>query len=482
VGITSTVGSTGSQGSGVNLDTSEDLKNQKNINGLFETFTCNGSANLECYGKDCLPRNTVNNAIIKIGRGSCSRFLGKTIFSKGCYKFVTTVFLSLLNDWALMSEWIARNMVMLGACRNVFSHTFSNNWVNGNLYVMSFKNDAIGFTSPTSPTPNSPIYRYPTEVVIRHTSSKNFYYRCAGYDADNKQFVTSIKYPTTIMDLGPRSIFLQEIVMSDEYDGYIVNKLDSSSFSQVDEILNLFIISRFLDNDFIENILGLNIMQYFNTRTNLKFDADYSQLLSISSELGVAAFQSTNYPDEPAPKQSPIYIGCDGLIGIFFSSDTQTRDFLTPKRTIIDPTGLVSNQGCSLSNFPIYSQEVPLSQWKIENGSSIFGTDGNEWFAEGEAGYIYSSKYQSLDRLEANSRYFRNYGITIVDDKGLIYAVDGAGDLIAATSAWSQNTQTADKQFVTVGAPFHFYFGLKRGASSFDRFKGKWINTEIIVD
>jgi hypothetical protein len=482
VGITSTVGSTGSQGSGVNLDTSEDLKNQKNINGLFETFTCNGSANLECYGKDCLPRNGVNNAIIKIGRGSCSRFLGKTIFSKGCYKLITTVFLSLLNDWALMSEWIARNMVMLGACRNVFSHTFSNNWVNGNLYVMSFKNDAIGFTSPTSPTPNSPIYRYPTEVVIRHTSSKNFYYRCAGYDADNKQFVTSIKYPTTIIDLGPRSIFLQEIVMSDEYDGYIVNKLDSSSFSQVDEILNLFIISRFLNNDFIENILGLNIMQYFNTRTNLKFDADYSQLLSISSELGVAAFQSTNYPDEPAPKQSPIYIGCDGLIGIFFSSDTQTRDFLTPKRTIIDPTGLVSNQGCSLSNFPIYSQEVPLSQWKIENGSSIFGTDGNEWFAEGDAGYIYSSKYQSLDRLEANSRYFRNYGITIVDDKGLIYAVDGAGDLIAATSAWSQNTQTVDKQLVTVGAPFHFYFGLKRGASSFDRFKGKWINTEIIVD
>jgi hypothetical protein len=42
--------------------------------------------------------------------------------------------------------------------------------------------------------------------------------------------------------------------------------------------------------------------------------------------------------------------------------------------------------------------------------------------------------------------------------------------------------QTIDKQLVTVGAPFHFYFGLKRGASSFDRFKGKWINTEIIVN
>ena len=481
VGITSTVGSTGTQGSGVGLDSSDDLKNQKNINGLFTTFTCNGSLNLECYRQKCLPRNTANNAILDLDR-SKTRFLGKTIFSKGCYKFVTIVFLSLLNDWALMSEWIARNMVMLGACRNVFSHTFSNNWVNGNLYAMSFKNDTIGFTSPTSPTPNVPIFKYPTAVVIQHKSSRNFYYRCAGYDGDSKQFTKSIKYPTTIMDLGPRSNFLQEIVMSDEYDGYIVNKLDSSSFSHVDEILNLFIISRFLDNDVLENILGLNILQYFNTRTNLKFDSDYSQLISISSELGVAAFQSTNYPDEPSPKQSPIFIGCDGLIGIFFSSDTQTRDFLTPKRTIIDPTGLISNQGCSFSNFPIYSQEVPLSQWHIKNGQSIFGTDDNEWVDEAlDSGKIYSSKYQSLDRLESSSRYFRNYGITILDDKGFIYAVDGAGDLIAATSAWSQNSPS-DKQLVTVGAPFHFYFGLKRGASSFDRFKGKWINTEIIVN
>ena len=480
VGITSTVGSTGSQASGAGSDISEDLAKQKNINGLFETFTCNGSANLECYGQQCLTLNGANNAVIRIDR-SKSRFLGKTIFSKGCYKFVTIVFLSLLNDWALMSEWIARNMVMLGACRNVFSHSFSNNWVNGNLYVMSFKNDAIGFTSPTSPTPNVPIYRYPTQVVIQHKGSRNFYYRSAGYDGDVKQFTGDIKYPTTIMDLGPRSNFLQEIVMSDEYDGYIVNKLNSSSFSQVDELLNLFIISRFLNNDLLENILGLNVLQYFNSRGGrLKFDSDYSQLISISSELGVAAFQSINYPDNPFPKQNPIFIGCDGLIGVFFSSDTQTRDFITPKRTIVDPTGLISNQVCSFSNFPIYSQEVPLSQWNIKNGQSIFGTSENDWITEGQAGYVYSSKYQSLDRLETNSRYFRNYGITVVDDKGLIYAVDGAGDLIAATSAWSKNPGP-DSQLVTVGAPFHFYFGLKRGASSFDRFRGKWINTETIV-
>ena len=95
-------------------------------------------------------------------------------------------------------------------------------------------------------------------------------------------------------------------------------------------------------------------MSYFlqpdDDRKNLKFDGDYSQLISINSELGVAAFQSTNYPDFNDPtKQNPMFIGCDGTIGIFFSSDTQIRDFVSPKRTIIDPTGSINNQSCSFN-------------------------------------------------------------------------------------------------------------------------------------
>ena len=482
VGISSTVGSTGMFGSGAAVDGSEDLQQQTHINGLFQTFTCDGSANLECYDPQCNTINGAGNSIIHMDY-SKKKYLGKTIFNRGCYRFVTIIFLSLINDWVLMAEWIARNMVMLGACRNVFSHTFNNNWINGNLYAMSFKNDTVGFTSPTSTTPNAPIMKYCESVVVRHIQSKTFYYLSALYDGEEKEF-KDVKYPTTIMDLGPRSNFLQELIMSDEYDGYIVNKLNSSSFSHVDEILNLFIISRFLDNNFLENLLGAsNIMTYFlqpdDDRKNLKFDGDYSQLISINSELGVAAFQSTNYPDFNDPtKQNPMFIGCDGTIGIFFSSDTQIRDFVSPKRTIIDPTGSINNQSCSFNNFPIYSQEVPLSQWEFKGTRSIFGGEGNTWnFGD----TIHTSKYQSLDRLDVNSRYFRNNGITVSDNKGYIYAVDGSGDLIAASSAWSKNPGASDTQLVTVGAPFYFYFGLNRGESSYDRFRGKWVNTENTV-
>ena len=476
IGITSTAGSFGVVGGGNSVSLSQ---NQKHINGLFNTFTCKGSVNLECY--DCA-RQTINGAIngtVKINYDN-QYSAGKRIFNKGCYIFITRMFLSLVRDWELMAEWISRNMVMLGACRNVFSHTFNNNWVNGNLYALSFKNDIVGYSSPTSNPPNAPINQYcsrPNSPIIYHIATKSFYYRCTPFDGDDFTG-TDINYPTTMMDLGPRSSFLQEIIMSDEYDGYIANKLNSSSFSHVDEILNLFIISRFLDNGFIQNLLaGANILAYFqqdgDSRGNMKIDGDYAQLISINSELGVAAFQASNYPDDNDPnKQSPIFFDCQYL-GIFYSSDTQTRDFVTPKRTIIDPTALVTNQSCAFSNFPVYSQVVPLSQWEVKGTSSIFGNEENNWNYD----TIYTSKYQSLDRLNSNSRYFRNDGISVIDDKGYIYAVNSAGDLSAGVSNWEHNNP--DPQMVTVGAPFHFYFGLKRGKSAYDRFRSKWVNTEI---
>ena len=107
-------------------------------------------------------------------------------------------------------------------------------------------------------------------------------------------------------------------------------------------------------------------MSYFlqpdDDRKNLKFDGDYSQLISINSELGVAAFQSTNYPDFNDPtKQNPMFIGCDGTIGIFFSSDTQNRDYISPRRILRNEmkTILVAD------DLPINTQQVPFYLWQM---------------------------------------------------------------------------------------------------------------------
>ena len=54
------------------------------------------------------------------------------------------------------------------------------------------------------------------------------------------------------------------------------------------------------------------------------------------------------------------------------------------------------------------------------------------------------------------------------------------GNITADPTYW--DNPTPDDMKITVGAPFHFYFGLRRGASSFDRFKTKWINTSNITN
>jgi hypothetical protein len=488
--ISSSQSSTSSAGSGDLQYTFQDLAGSPAINRVFDSFTCNGSVNLSCYG--------CSNGTINIAGSDCQRYLGETIFEFGCYKFITTIFLSLGNDWKLMFEWIARNLVILGACRNVFSHRFINNWVNGTLYAFPFKNEIGAYTSPTSPTPNQPIFNYCGDVLRYHNQTKNFYYRATPYDTTTNEFeqigTGNIGFPTTIMDLGPRADYLQELVMSDDYDGYIANRLETSSFGTVDDILNLFIVSRFVGNNVLDLIVKSNILAYFsNSRpgrgaqgTKLMIDADYAQLISINSELGVAPFVASNYPDNPPGQQNPIYFDCSNVLGIFFSSDTQLRDYITPKRTIINPSG-TSVGNCTFNNFPVYSQRVPLSQWAIEENDSIFGKQYNNWDFTVNGSTVFSRKYQSLDRVDQSSRYFRTKNTLQTQYfKGYIYAVKNVNvpvphiELSASANDWERNP--SDDKLVTTGAPFHFYFGLRRGASAFDRFRIKWINTNNVVN
>ena len=373
----------------------------------------------------------------------------------------------------------------------------------------SFHND-VTYSSPFGNQPNQANSEFCTDTLVLHPTN-NFYYRSSPYKDSNGTFIGKdrpssssfanaqgdnfyyLLTPTTLMDLGPRSSYLQELVMSDDYDGYVVNKLATTTYGNVTEILNLLIISRLINKSFIDQMLvflvGSNITAYFS-RVKYKVDGDYAQLISINSELGVAPFESLNYPDNPPPQQSPIYwngFNSDStVIGIFFSSDTQTRDFITPKRTIVDDT-VPANVQCAFSYFDVFSQQVPFYQWEIKELSSnpsIFGREDNGWNSSPiiNGGFL-SSNYQSMDRISAASRYFRGTAINSSQNKyykGYIYAVNSLGQIDESIGNWDRNNPERDS--VTVGAPFYFYFGLKKGASAFDRFTTKWIDTTTFVN
>jgi len=446
---------------------------------VLDSLSCNNLAPFSCY----YTNEGVTNIRQKNDKCWQNGINGDLIMRNGCYVFVTVPLLSILKDTELLVEWRARLIYNFAACRNVFGHTFTNNWINGTLFAFPFKNET------TFDKELNPVYDYCDNVIYRDTTVNNFYYRSAAYSNTNK-FVgvksistegnaRNLMYPTTVMDLGPRDYFVQEMSMTDDFDGYVANKLNSTTFNDVSELLNQFMLNRLTGRSLLQNIFAVSVNNFFS-RKNDMIDGDYAQMNSINSEFGVVAFDPTTYKDTDIVQNLGDK---DNVFGIFFSSNTEFRDFISPKRTIYFGGGPVSLSDCAFGNIPVKTQEVPFYQWEIKDNESsddnnIFGSQKNEWFADKLNGVQFLSfKYQSMDRLLSSCRYFRTNNQSQTDFfKGYIYSVDSTGKISANISDWNQNTYP--NRVITVGAPFHFYFGLKKGASAFDKFGRQWLDFE----
>ena len=516
---------------------------------VLATTTCDGLVPLDCYTTD---NDTIG---VKPSGDDCYyNGIGKIetdkIMKGGCYVLVTKVWDTLGKDLILLGEWRNRINVNFAACRNVFGHVFRNNWINGTLFAFPIKNDRsftpiftkkfvsgnliINKVSTKNPVgtkwglffePNSPYSKYCKDTVRLHSKTNEFYYRSSPflksddenpgafigiendtYEAgDNGRNNKFIKFPTTIMDLGPRSKYLQEIVMSDDLDGYNIGNINKSSFSDVSPLLNLFILSRTVTKEFTF------LLTSFFSRS-LYIDGDYAQMVATNSQVGIAPFDETNYGNQTGSTSNPVFYNKIGpTFGVFYNSDLEIRDLVSPRRTLIN--GDVPNNFCAFNELSNFSQRIPMYQWEIKQKLDdkftpwIFGNETNNWYTDlvttttggpnpppdGDTGVdtFFSYKYQSLDRLETQSRFFR----TNIDSKtnffkGYIYAVSvGIGPITGITinnsvSAWSRNSKpfpSDNDTLVTFGTPFYFYFGLKNGKTAIDLFKRKWINSENVI-
>ena len=464
-------------------------------NGVLSSFSvCSQAVPLGCYGTD-------SNGNLVLRGGNCNQFLGQTIMQNGCYTLVTTPILSLITDLYYIYEWQTRFILNLGICRGIIQNMFTNNWINGSLYMFPFKNDRF-FNSK-----NKPYSCFCKHVIYQEVTTKSFYYRSTPWDGNyyvgrnNPSTLLGsyngnekdLMFPTTIMDLGPRTDYQQELVFSDSYDGYVMNKLASTTYQDPSNLVNLLVISRIGNANFLSVIStipfgGAQVASQLFSRNNSKIDADYAQMLSINSELGVKPFTLENYTDV---KDIFITNGnvrkSEAMFGVFYKSDTQTRDWITPKRTIINENNTATAK-CSFSNFPTKSQYVPLYEWSLQSNTgepNIFGNQENDWHTnniDAAGNGFFAFNYQSLDRLKQNSRYFRSVNVSKTKyQKGYIYAVDGSGNITYDVTQEDLNASPLEKT-ITVGNPFFFYFGLSNGKTAYDKFLTKWTKTEILVD
>jgi hypothetical protein len=314
------------------------------------------------------------------------------------------------------------------------------------------------------------------------------------------------------MDLGPKNEFIQELVFSNDYDGYIVNKVPITSYQDVSNVSNMFVLSRFINASFWQLLFPVgNVDDNGNEQgsddpaigalfKNSRWqngelfasgflpgivDADYSQMLSINSEFGVKEFGPELYGN------NTIYFGTDGtgipIFGLYYSANTQDRDYISPRRTVYDPGATLPFTSANTDSILTFTQTVPFYQWEINmvNGvvpnlpvsNTIFGQQSNN-FVTNPGTSFYNYEYQDLDRTTSASDYFRPSSSinTAQYYNGFISNFDSSGNFIPDSPVPLGNRR------YTFGAPQHFYFGLIQGGSAMDVFIFKYVDTTLVND
>jgi hypothetical protein len=395
------------------------------------------------------------------------------------------------NDFSLIVEWVGRLRLMIAVCQGTFSHTFVNSWINGTLFAFPFQN-AVRFNAKNEPIVrtvvlNKAFYNFCADTIVYEPQSNNFYYRSSPWDGQNfiGQYPPSglfnspvndrnLLYPTTIMDLGPKFIWSKDVNKSPNYFGYQMDRFNATSWNNVSDLLQLFIISRISNSNLLKSTktgLDTSISAFFS-RPQLRVDGDYAQMLQINSQYGIVPYTADNYFDDPATTtDNVVYVSVDNqknsVFGIFYSGYTEERDLVSPRR--IDRT--FTGNTLIADYLGTKSQEVPFYRWSntaynsVSAQPSIFGSDDNNWYTDGNA---YKAKYQSIDRMV--NPMFIGENNQIQNRRGYVYQTNSKGQ-------YAPTPPRGNNQLTLTSAPWYFYFGLKKGASAMDKFTQLYIQS-----
>ena len=458
---------------------------------VINSLSCEGMTLLSCYSG-----NGDTFGVVAPCSNNFDGNLDKQVVVGGCYYFVSKEYLSqteLERDANNLAEWKARFIFSFAACREIFSHTFQNNWVNGGLYTFAFQKRVI-FDENNQPiykfcgSPESVNAPYQGPVYYASGTSNSFFYRSTPYSHTESRFVgqaprkkswlggnweyaydyggvnrRNLFFPTTMMDLGPRDQFTKEICFNPQLDGYLVETLQTTTFRPTDTILLFFFLSRLLSTSTSDLYLGTGNASVFAlfSRSGLRIDGDVAQMFSINSEYGVLPFNDQFYDD------NDVYLSTtngNAVVGVLYESDIEKRRQLTP--------GILTfGNVLQLNGYP-KTQNVPMYRWETNppnGGVSILGDQFNNWYTELNG--IYETKYQEMSFI--TTKYFQ---ATNGQNTGYIYNYDNNGVPTFDPSTNQINSQ--GNKFV-VSAPYHFYFGLFKGKSSLNRYIKKYVVGQI---
>lgn len=460
---------------------------------VFNTFSCDGMVSLDCYQQTGLQFSVKPNC------NNTDRISG------GCYGFCPTcnsckigdIFSILINikeDFDTWQEFIVRFKFFFALCQGVLSQVFNNNWINGTLFTFSFKVDTF-FNNQNKVSGR----KFCTNAVMLHPTTNTFYYRASPWDGikfigQNTPYpvggqegsnTVNIKYPTTILNMGPKNNFIDYVILNGGYKGYQMDLYTTTTYQDTSEIVNLFVLMRLINASFLSALLNPtspNTIQSLFSRAGKKVDADFAQTSAINSQFGIISVDGDSYstvgPNQPiiAANSGPSNI----MLGVYFSTTTesiQARDYISPGRIIRWNPSVPGS--FAYDYLPIKSQLTPHYRWTIQpGGSTIFGTQKNNWATDSNK--LIGVKYQGMDRMSSDYPKY-NYGII---GSGNNYNARGYLYADSSTDFFSPSYYTLPLLMSTNpglgGAPWYFYFGLIKGNSSMDRFYNKYIGENTL--
>lgn len=448
---------------------------------------------------------------------------GYTEFTNGIFQVIPGS-LSNRRIIQILREYRRRKRVAMLFCGGIVNYSFIDNWLSGSLYFFQFKGKKG---------------KYCEDVIRYSTEQETFYYRSAIYTNEttwgvSKSHSRHLGRPTTMVDLGPRDEFINEICMDESIDPNcsVARSIGPTSFQNFGEILGMAINYK-LDvgnnepdiNNFFENG-GFKF-------TDRVFNGDIMQLISINNEAGIEEFdlQNTRYLGysyqylDPelyqnvfknggtvyGPLPITFYFDEDGdriraclnTPGSLTESSQKVPFFLWDKKGrgfgSTTDSDLINNQSWDYSNTEnqplqgmtygyLYNDDpddkyllLPMtytfSGVTIPANNSIGVADFDIIDYNGDNHTLYNLQYPGFTYLYVLTVDGNNNPLT-----GIRYTRVGAAGT-NGTTGWDIKSWTYNDDFIIrktedyyssnkqiLSTPFMFYFGLKSGRTGLDKF------------
>lgn len=297
------------------------------------------------------------------------------------------------------------------------------------------------------------------------------WYRALGDGTGGSRSKREINFPTTVIDLGPRQTWIDEICVDPEMDVNcsITRSIGSTTYKGLDDLMEYVIQSKE-----IKEKGRLDVQDLFDKRGRGRIDGDIAQLLNFNTQVGIYPFE-IELLNSPYSGYTGVFDG-KGAIGIdllFSEDDPDTPATVEVKgdliRKCLNTKGRLGDK----------SQRVPYYMW------DTYGHGFGE-FEGADAGYSESQSYytgkiynQPIQEMRANLNVDPN-GNTILTDNNYFdpYILPPIRDCIEVSGVkaksndnykeYTVNGQT--RHLMEIGTPFHYQFGLKKGATAFDKF------------